>query len=75
MAQWLDRANGNRLVASSNRIGDACKAISFTSLCQCLSEETQKAVGPFYKNYGVYARGSKRSHTGGKYMCNLPWTQ
>ena len=23
-------------------------AISFTPLCQCLSEETLKAVGPFY---------------------------
>ena len=23
-------------------------AISFTPLCPCLSEETQKAVGPFY---------------------------
>ena len=28
----------------------------------CLSDETVKAVGPF----GVYARGSKRPHTGGK---------
>ena len=42
--------------------------------CLCLSEETLKAVGPFYlvsmpgeiKLPGVYARGSKRSHTGGK---------
>ena len=31
----------------------------------CLSDETVKAVGPFYRS-GVYARGSKRSHTGGK---------
>ena len=31
----------------------------------CLSDETVKAVGPFYLS-GVYstARGSKRSHTG-----------
>ena len=29
----------------------------------CLSDETLKAVGPFYL---VYARGSKISHTGGK---------
>ena len=29
----------------------------------CLSDETLKAVGPFYL---VSARGSKRSHTGGK---------
>ena len=36
-------------------------AIPFTPLCQCLSEETLKAVGPFYLT-SVYARGSKRSH-------------
>ena len=29
-------------------------------ICLCLSEETLKAGGPFC---GVYARGSKRSHT------------
>ena len=34
-----------------------------TPHCSCLSDETVKAVGPFYL---VYARGSKRSHTGGK---------
>ena len=31
-------------------------------LCPCLSEETVKAVGPFY--LVSYARGSKRSHAG-----------
>ena len=30
--------------------------------CQCLSEETLKAVGPFLVLYGVYARGSQISH-------------
>ena len=35
-------------------------AIFFTPLCQCLSEETLKAVGPFY-----LMSKSKRSHTGG----------
>ena len=35
-------------------------AIPFTPLCQCLSEETLKAVDPLES--GVYARGSKRSH-------------
>ena len=35
-------------------------AIPFTPLCQCLSDETVKAVGPF--RCGVYARGSKRPH-------------
>ena len=32
-------------------------AVSFTPLCLCLSEETLKAVGPFY--LGVYAREVK----------------
>ena len=33
----------------------------------CLSDVTLKAVGPFYLvTSGVYARGSKISHTGGK---------
>ena len=36
-------------------------AIPFTPLCQCLSEETLKAVGPLVLS-GIYARGSKRSH-------------
>ena len=33
-------------------------------ICLCLSEETLKASGPLLS--GVYARGSKKSHTGGK---------
>ena len=45
-------------------------AIPFTPLCQCRSEETIKAVGPFYI-YGVYARGSKRSHQSALEMCNF----
>ena len=40
----------------------------------CLSDETVTAVGPFYLPSGVYARGSKISHTGGKRACNLLWT-
>ena len=46
-------------------------------ICLCLSEETLKADGPFLS--GVYARGSKRSHTGGKRvtcsgLTNSSWT-
>ena len=44
-------------------------AHTFTPLCQCLSEETLKAVGPFY-----LARKSKRSHQSAREMCNLSWT-
>ena len=40
-------------------------AIWFTPHLTCLSEETLKAGGPLILS-GVYARGSKRSHTGGK---------
>ena len=39
--------------------GRAISELSFTQLRQCFSEETQKAVGPFY------LRGSKSSHTEG----------
>ena len=44
-------------------------AISFTPLCQCLSEETSR----WSLLSGAYARGTKRSHTGGKYVtcCGL----
>ena len=49
MAQWLERATDDGVVAGSNPTHAAWKlAISFTPLCQCLSEETLKAVGPFY---------------------------
>ena len=50
VAQWIERATDNRVVARSNPTETAWKllAISFTPLCQCLSEETLKAVGPFY---------------------------
>ena len=43
-------------------------AIPFTPLCQCLLEETLKAVGPFY------LVGSKRPHQSALEMCNLSWT-
>ena len=39
----------DREVDGSYSTASACKlAVSFTLLCQCLSEETLKAVGPFY---------------------------
>ena len=43
LAQWLD----DREVERSNPTSVAL-AISYFPLCQCLSEETLKAVGPFY---------------------------
>ena len=42
LAQWLEPASGNRVGVGSN------PTISFTPHCQCLSEETLKAIGPFY---------------------------
>ena len=50
MVQWLERATDNRVVAGSNPAEAVWKLgqFSFTPLCQCLSEETLKAVGPFY---------------------------
>ena len=49
-------------VTGSNQIGvQQGKAISFTPLCLCLLEETKSRWSLLP---GVYARGSKRSHTG-----------
>ena len=52
----------------------SCKNLALNirgGLSPCLSEETLKAVGPFYL---VSMPGEvKRSHTGGK-MCNVSWT-
>ena len=50
-AQWpsgLEHWTGDRVVLCSNPAGGTL-AIPFTPLCQCLSEETLKAVGPFYR--------------------------
>ena len=47
----IKRWTGDRLVQGSNPAAAICfgtLAISFTPLCQCLSEETLKAVGFFY---------------------------
>ena len=49
VARWLDCAIDNRVVAGSNHTGASWKLpIFFTQLSQCISEETIKAVGPFY---------------------------
>ena len=52
MAEWARALTGDRTVESrcgknfSLRFGTL--AIPFTPPCQCLSDETLKAVGPFY---------------------------
>ena len=54
MAEWVRASTGDRTVDGSSptsvkktlRFGTL--AIPFTPLCQCLSDETVKAVGPFY---------------------------
>ena len=50
MAQWLEWATDNRVVAGSNPAEAVWKLWQFplSPLCQCLSEETLTAVGPFY---------------------------
>ena len=55
MAEWVRAlaCAGNRRVriGFESRCGKLCfgtLAIPFTPLCQCLSEETLKAVGPLY---------------------------
>ena len=51
MAQWLEHMTGERGVLGSNPAGGirfGTLAVPFSQLCQCLSEETLKAVGPFY---------------------------
>ena len=58
MSSGLERSRVRIPLRKTFRFGTL--AIPFTPLCQCLSEETLKAVGPFL--YGVYARGSKISH-------------
>ena len=55
-ARWpsgLERGTGDRVVLGSNPAATTSlrnfgKIFRFTPLCQCLSEETLKAVGPFY---------------------------
>ena len=50
MAQWLERAADDRVVAGSNHTETARKLWQFPlpDFTKCLSDETLKAVGPFY---------------------------
>ena len=62
MAEWARVLTGDRTVNGSSpaavktfRFGTL--AIPFTPPCQCLSDETLKAVGPLYRVRGI--RGGK----------------
>ena len=49
--RWLGLATGQFPAGFESHCGKLCfgtLAIPFTPLCQCLSEETLKAVGPVY---------------------------
>ena len=53
MAEWVRASTGDRAVDGSSPTSVktflfGTLAIPFTPLCQCLSDETLKAVGPFY---------------------------
>ena len=74
MIERLERATDNPVVAGSNPTEAVWKlslAISFTRLCQCISEEALKTVGPFYL---VSMPAEVKYPTKGE-MCNLSWTQ
>ena len=53
VAEWVRASTGDRTVDGSSPTSVktflfGTLAIPFTPLCQCLSDETVKAVGPFY---------------------------
>ena len=48
LGRWLVQATGLSLPGSNPTAENFASEIPFTPLCQCLSEETLKAVGPFY---------------------------
>ena len=53
VAVWVRASTGDRTVDGSSPTSvktflSGTLAIPFTPLCQCLSDETVKAVGPFY---------------------------
>ena len=53
MAEWVRESTGDRTVDGSsptsvNTFLFGTLEIPFTPICQCLSEETVKSVGPFY---------------------------
>ena len=65
VVEWVRASTGDRTIdGSTPTAGDfefGTLAIPLTLLCQCLSDETLKAVA-WSLLYGVYARGSKNSH-------------
>ena len=65
VAEWVRASTGDRTIDGSTPTARDFEfgtlAIPLTLLCQCLSDETLKAVGPLILS-GVYARGSKISH-------------
>ena len=66
VAQRLECAADNRVVAGSNPTEAACKLWQLPLLAplyQCLSEDTKRCWSP---PYGVHVIGSKISHTEGK---------
>ena len=65
MVEWVRASTGDRTVDDSSptsvkKILFGTLAIPFTPLCQCLSDETVKAGGPFYRV--SMPGGSKISH-------------
>ena len=46
-AEWVRALESNLVVLGSNPAAELL-AIPFIPLCQCIPEETLKAVGPFY---------------------------
>ena len=48
VAEWARTLTGYRTVNGSSPAAVKTLAIPFTPPCQCLSDETIKAVGPFY---------------------------
>ena len=71
MAEWSRALTGDRTFNGSSpaavktfRFASELLAIPFTPPCQCLSDETLKAVGPFYL---VSMPGEVKDPTG---MCN-----
>ena len=68
-------AAGRGSIARLGRRSIMCKNMALyigDCVSLCLSDETVKAVGPFY--LVSMARGRKRSHQSALEMCNLLWT-
>ena len=78
MAEWVRAlaCTGDRMVPTGfeshcGKLRFGTLAIPFTPLCQCLSEETLKAVGPFYL---VSMPGEVKDPTGRHWNVSLSWT-